>query len=212
MERDISSNAVVTTRVIIDGEWTADDLSTFLRCYEDIYNFYSLKRIFNRPFRPPFFPIDFSYPVSDRFALLTDWLSHVSENLRLHQFEDRHPPLEVSQIRYGSRGNTDLTGYGAAARHTKEFLNGIIHWRSENKKRLEEVEAMKLDNDERQKRIDAIEIENEGKRLELFRQKLQICKELGMTKEQTRQALLAVERRTDVFDKLISDGKIDSVE
>ena len=135
--------------MIIDGEWTADEMASFYRACDDLYNLHvffaagmhsRLRYFFDEPIE--FFlrrhPWLLSLGLLDPFGaspnssgdLLTRasatfraLISEEASNMRFHV-----SPLRVQREKFGSEGFKDLAGVGEAIKQLKEFIFGIIDY------------------------------------------------------------------------------------
>lgn len=117
--------------------------------------------------------------------------------LALEQLEPEER-LVVRRVLYGSPGIKDLAGIGEIIGHVKDLLIRLIEYWSTRRQR-------KLENERR-------ELENKQLQVEVAKQFVGLAQELGYTKREMRQLVVAVVNEQRPLVQLIADGKIKSAD
>jgi hypothetical protein len=174
--------------VVIDGDWTADEMASFYRACDDLYNLHAfafagmhprLRSLFDEPIEfllhrhPWLWSLVLRDPIGEAPNLRGDYLTRTSAIVRALISEKpfdvriRLSPLRVKAEKYGSEGFKDLAGVGEAIKQLKEFIFGIIDYCLNYRKKQAEIEKAQLENEEKRKHIEQLELENRKRRVEL---------------------------------------------
>ena len=184
-------------RINISDDWSASDIATFLHELDYLYNL-GLRIV--------------AAATGDKQGRQIEmW----AEKSLLSEHTKKHYPraeLEVCQIHYSSPGFTDLGGMGTVIGHIKDFILRLIDYRVQSRRRVLEDDQFVVETAKKNLENEAIMLKNVQLRIENARQFLELAKNNGYSEEEIKKLIPPVVQAQETLVRLVSDGRIQSVE
>ena len=217
-----------TIRISIDGDWSAREWQWCLRCYEELYNilFFLILSDQEFPTRSKYFRDALvqslslseggiekfvishgdmegwtfqSRPVAVRREFPNDLPLAIGNSIRPHE------SLDVTKVKYGSQGFTDLTGIGEVVGHLKDIVFRIIDSVEGRKDRRLRQERLELENE-------GLELDNNLKRIRIAGDFIELAERANIKGEELNQLIRVVSQRTEFIEALVDLEKVQGVE
>ncbi len=184
-------------RINISDDWSASDMATFLHELDFLYNL-GLRIV----------AVATSNETERQIEMWAE------RSLLAHHIKTHHPQaeLEVCQIQYSSPGFTDLAGVGTVVGHVKDFLFRLIDYRVHSRRRSLEDDHLAAQNTKIQLENEAIRLKNAQLQMENARQFLELAKANGFSEDEIQKLMQPVTGVQETLVRLVSDGRIESVE
>jgi hypothetical protein len=192
-------------RIKIEDRWEASEFASSLNALDRLYclrlglelELEELSELEELYFRAPY-PMRRSVRYLRQIGNRESLVSRGRVSLfALEQLEPKER-LEVRRVIYGSPGIKDLAGIAEIIGHLKDFILRLIE-------HAVNCREKRLDNEKR-------ELENEQLKIKVAREYVELARDLGYTKAQVRQLVVAVLKEQEPLTKLIADGKIRSAD
>ncbi len=223
----MADNNLRTIRIEIDGNWTVEDMASFLVNLNDLYSFRYQLGHFQREL----------YKVTNAAYLVAAMYGSVKLNRlsvgdptegfdRGFDFEPsaslvKHPLL-LTHVRYGSPGVTDVTGLAGIVGHIKDFLTRVIEWSLTKTQRDLENQARDLSNHKQQienailrgraeQEIERLRLDNIVRLLNVYADNMVEVPEHDLTQEGMKHAISFLAKRQEVVIRLVEAGLIKSL-
>jgi hypothetical protein len=191
-------------RIVIDGEWTAHNCKTFFESLDEIYSAgcYLAGGELSELYWKLFANDEHTGEDIGRMA---------NELLRSYGGRKLPPPLQVTQLRYGSKGITDLVGIAAIIREVRKLIERLLTIDLERRKLEAELAGIVLENQKLMIRNDILKQKYESVKSKRQRARIEFIE--GVSDSTVGPDLVGfVDARIHIIDEAIADGRLVGVD